>query len=66
MLAVAAKKGDDVKDFVAALGAKPACKYVESVNALRETLRAEKDGTRHFKGGGSENSTSASGGGVDS
>jgi hypothetical protein len=46
LLAVAAKKGDDVKDFVAALGAKHACKYVESVNALRETLRAEKDGTK--------------------
>ena len=43
---MAAKKGDGVKDFVAALGAKRACKYVESVNALCETLRAEKDGTK--------------------
>ena len=46
LLAMAAKKSDRVKDFVAALGAKRACKYIESVNALCETLRPEKDGTK--------------------
>ncbi len=64
----AAKKSDGVKDFVASLGAKRACKYVESVNALCET-RAEKDGAKALQKrllAVSENATSAyGGGGVD-
>ena len=69
LLAAAAKKSDGVKDFVASLGAKRACKYVESVNALCETLRAEKDGTKALQKrllAVSGNATSAyGGGGVD-